>query len=38
MLDLHAQRADPERDALPQRIEEVDAEIDRRVYELYELG
>jgi hypothetical protein len=42
MLTLHAQRADAttdaERDRLRQRIEEVDAEIDRRVYEFYELG
>lgn len=42
MLDLHAQRVDAatdaERDQLQQRIEEVDAEIDRRVYELYGVG
>lgn len=42
MLDLHAQRADAtteaERDSLQRRIEEVDAEIDRRVYGLYGIG
>jgi hypothetical protein len=42
MLDLHERRAeaptDAERDQLQQRIEEVDAEIDRRVYALYGLG
>jgi len=42
LLDLHAQRADAttdaERDQLQQRIDEVDAEIDRLVYALYGLG
>lgn len=41
-LDLHAQRAeattDAERDRLQERIDEVDAEIDQLVYELYGLG
>jgi type I restriction-modification system DNA methylase subunit len=42
MLDLHERRAEAttevERDRLQERIEEVDAEIDRRVYALYGLG
>lgn len=42
MLDLHAKQADAatdaERDALQQRIDEVDAEIDQLVYELYGLN
>lgn len=42
ILKLHAQRADAttdaERNRLQQRIDEVDAEIDKLVYELYGLG
>ena len=42
LLDLHAQRADAttdaKRDPLQQRIDEVDAKIDRLVYELYGLS
>jgi hypothetical protein len=42
VLHLHAQRADAAtdagRDTLQQRIGETDAQIDRRMYELYGLG